>query len=809
MKFKQIDINCFKSFPEFTSFPIDNGLTGIVGPNGCGKSNVVEALKWVMGETSAKSLRGTGMEDVIFNGTSDRPSKNFCEVTLKLENDIKNKLSKDPEEIEVKRKLEKDKGSKYFLNGREVRAKDIHILFADLSTGPHSPSMVSQGRIGNLITAKPTDRRAILEEAAGIGGLHARRHEAELRLSAAENNLNKADDIMKQTENQLKNLQKQAAEASKYKLISEDIKRKDAGLIYLGFLKIEKEIQQNKDALNEIEDEISAINIDKNYNLENLKKLENEIKPTRDKSEEQNTKLQKILLDADKINEEEKRVKETIDNIKVENKNITSDITRENEIILKSGNNEDRLKSEREELLDIEKNYYEIEKQSTDDYKKALNKLSQLQVKIKDFFETVILYLKNKDDVNTDNIRNEFNTHLSEIADQQEIYATRFGKYDLVKQESIKRKERLLNIEKEVKNWRDLKENSNIKLIDLKNKMKLNEEKLELEEIKPKEIAEKKGSYSQNIKNIKEILDQYKIELTNKETAIVNINENLNKINNSILEKTEKRVRSQTIIEGLKNRIRETEQKCLIDFKIEIHNIPEYSKIDGLSDKDYDELQNEIIDLRKKRDQMGAVNLRADNETKDLKDKIDKMMKDRTDLVHGIQKLKGSINDLNQKGRERLLEAFEKVGRKFNDVYTKLFAGGSARLEMVESDDPLEAGLELLVSPPGKKLQSITLLSGGEQALTALALIFAVFLINPAPICVLDEVDAPLDDANVTRFCGLLDELTTLTDTKFIIITHHALTMSRMNRLFGVTMSERGVSQLVSVNLDKAEELVA
>ena len=400
--------------------------------------------------------------------------------------------------------------------------------------------MVSQGRIGNLITAKPTDRRAILEEAAGIGGLHARRHEAELRLSAAENNLNKADDIMKQTENQLKNLQKQAAEASKYKLISEDIKRKDAGLIYLSFLKIEKEIQQNKDALNEIEDEISAINIDKNYNLENLKKLENEIKPTRDKSEEQNTKLQKILLDADKINEEEKRVKETIDNIKDENKNVASDITRENEIILKSGNNEDRLKSEREELLDIEKNYYEIEKQSTDDYKKALNKLSQLQVKIKDFFETVISYLKNKDDVNTDNIRNEFNMHLSEIADQQEIYATRFGKYDLVKQESIKRKERLLNIEKEVKNWRDLKENSNIKLIDLKNKMKLNEEKLELEEIKPKEIAEKKGSYSQNIKNIKEILDQYKIELANKETAIVNINESLNKINNSILEKTEK-----------------------------------------------------------------------------------------------------------------------------------------------------------------------------------------------------------------------------------------------------------------------------
>ena len=305
------------------------------------------------------------------------------------------------------------------------------------------------------------------------------------------------------------------------------------------------------------------------------------------------------------------------------------------------------------------------------------------------------------------------------------------------------------------------------------------------------------------------MINSYKNDLDNKETKIINTNETLSKINNSILEKTEKKVRSQTIVEGLQSRLRETEQKSLIEFKIDINEIPEYANSNNFENKSINELQEEIINLKKKRDQMGAVNLRADNETKELKDKIEKMMRDRTDLVHGIQKLKGGINELNQKGRERLLEAFEKVSRKFNDVYTKLFAGGSARLEMVESDDPLEAGLELLVSPPGKKLQSITLLSGGEQALTALALIFAVFLINPAPICVLDEVDAPLDDANVTRFCGLLDELATLTDTKFIIITHHALTMSRMNRLFGITMSERGVSQLVSVNLDKAEELVA
>ena len=246
-----------------------------------------------------------------------------------------------------------------------------------------------------------------------------------------------------------------------------------------------------------------------------------------------------------------------------------------------------------------------------------------------------------------------------------------------------------------------------------------------------------------------------------------------------------------------------------MDFNLDLQSIPGFSNIENIKEMKLEDAYSHLDILKKGRDSLGAVNLRADNETKELQEKIDKMMEDRKDLVQGLQKLKSSINDLNQKGRERLLDAYDKVNRKFNDVYTKLFAGGNARLELIESDDPLEAGLELLVSPPGKKLQSITLLSGGEQALTALALIFAVFLINPAPICVLDEVDAPLDDANVTRFNSLLDDLTKITSTKFLIITHHALTMSKMNRLYGVTMADRGVSQLVAVNLDKAEELVA
>ena len=809
MKFKEIEVSGFKSFADKTNFYFEKGLTGIVGPNGCGKSNVVEALRWVMGETSAKSLRGSGMEDVIFNGTSNRPSKNICEVSIKLENNDDVAQFKGIPEIEIKRKLEKDKGSKYYINGKEVRAKDVQIVFADLSTGPHSPSMVSQGRVGALITAKPTDRRAILEEAAGIAGLHARRHEAELRLNAAENNLKKADDLMKQTENQLKNLVKQAEEASKYKEISDEIRRYEAAIILLNSIQVEKEIEENKDKLNEFEDEISAVNIEKNFNENEIEKLKAEIQPINIKSNELSSNLQKLKIEFDQINKDEERVKIEIEKIKKDIKLTYSDISREKEIIANSTNNEERLIKERNDIAEVEKNYYEIEKAATDDYKDSLNQLNKAKEALKSFFNKLINIVKNKEEINEDAIQQEFYKEFENIENQQEKYASRFGKYDLVKQEAIKRKERLNNIDKEIQNWRDLKENSTNKLSELKEKVNSLENGLEKEEDKPRQIAEKRGSYQQNIKNIEEDIEGIKSNLIIKENKINELNLALKKINESTLQKTEFRVRSQTIIEGLRSKLKELQQKSLIDFNIDLNGIADFSKIENLNQLSIEDAQNHLDLLKKSRESMGAVNLRADNETKELQDKIDKMMNDRKDLVHGLQKLKSSINDLNQKGRERLLDAFEKVNRKFNDVYTKLFAGGNARLELIESDDPLEAGLELLVSPPGKKLQSITLLSGGEQALTALALIFAVFLINPAPICVLDEVDAPLDDANVTRFNGLVEELTRLTDTKFVIITHHALTMSKMNRLYGVTMAERGVSQLVAVNLDKAEELVA
>ena len=346
------------------------------------------------------------------------------------------------------------------------------------------------------------------------------------------------------------------------------------------------------------------------------------------------------------------------------------------------------------------------------------------------------------------------------------------------------------------------------------NELKIRKEKIvqnliNLEKL-PENIAVEKGQTLQMIKTTEQ--EKLKIEEeTNKAEVIYeDHNKKLKAVQEMIMLAREKRASASAKAEGLQDRKRDLLEHIESDLKLNESNLFNSSNLFGKDILPEALEQEEALDTKKRaRDKLGSVNLRADEETKQSKMEITKMQKDREDLVSAIIKLKASINELNQKGRERLIEAFEKVNRKFNEVYTKLFNGGSAKLELVDSEDPLEAGLEMLVSPPGKRLQSITLLSGGEQALTALSLIFAVFLTNPAPICFLDEVDAPLDDANVTRFCNLLEELVKITRTKFIIVTHHALTMSKMDRLYGITMPEKGVSQLVAVDLEKAEELVA
>ena len=798
MEFKKIQLNGFKSFADKTNFLIENGLTGIVGPNGCGKSNIVESLRWVMGETSAKSMRGSGMEDVIFSGTSNKPSKNIAEVSVTVanENNEGPVQFRELDEINVRRKIEKDKGSKFYINDKEVRARDAQMFFADLSTGAHSPSMISQGRIGALVTAKPTDRRAILEEAAGISGLHVRRHEAELRLSAAENNLKRADELRRQQERQLANLQKQAEEATKYKNISDEIKKIEAGLYYLKLLEIDKEIKIENEINTEAETEVSGFN-NKINELEKLIKTEvDKITPLREKNIENLSKIQRLNLELKSLDEENSRIQDEIENVKKSLQTIDDDISRERGIVIDANSNEKRLKEEKSELIEIDSKYYQTEKQSNEDLENSKNKLKSEIDKIKQLINSK----KNDDAIKA----------LDDCQFVIEEYADSYSKNQNIKRESVKRNERIAIIDKEIESWKNLLSNSEkmvAELSDRKNKLNVQRDKLDNQ---PKFQAEKKGQISENLRISENEKNENEQIINTTDEKIDTLRNQLNEIQEQSIQIRERKASSGATIEGLKKRKNDLVDRIISELNLTEENILENSNLFGVEELPDAVNQEDLLDKKKQeREKLGSVNLKADEETVKYETEIKKMEQDRADLVTAIIKLKDSINELNQKGRERLIEAFDKVNRKFNEVYTKLFNGGNAKLELVDSDDPLEAGLEMLVSPPGKRLQSITLLSGGEQALTALSLIFAVFLTNPSPICVLDEVDAPLDDANVTRFCGLLEELIKITNTKFIIVTHHALTMSKMNRLYGVTMPEKGISQLVAVDLQKAESMVA
>ena len=856
MEFKKIQLNGFKSFAEKTNFLIEEGLTGIVGPNGCGKSNIVESLRWCMGETSAKSMRGSGMEDVIFSGTSNKPSKNIAEVLVSLSNDNKDGPLQynELDEIEIRRKIEKDKGSKFYINGKEVRAKDAQMFFADLSTGAHSPSIISQGRIGALVTAKPSDRRAILEEAAGIAGLHVRRHEAELRLGAAENNLKRADELRRQQERQLANLQKQAEEAAKYKSISEEIKKVEAGL-YLRLLEIDNEIKVENEINNEADDQVKSFN-DKleDLSMKIIEKNKN-VNPIREKNQENLSKIQRLNLELKSLDEEKDRVNDEIQSIRKALSVIDEDIVREKSIIIDANSNEKRLREEKENLITVDSKYYETEKLSGLDLVNAKGKLKDEQDKLERILENLNLDTLKKNSETIDlaseqldkakemlsenningatNLIDECKINLSflkmkinemhdndlaitvtkkneEIKSLQEEYAEAFSTNQNIKKESIKRSERIKIIDQEIESWKNLLVNSEKMINELNSRKDTQQKKLDSLEKQPQTQAERKGQISESLRISEKEKSDNEILIDELDKEINELRSNLNTTKEESIEIRERKASSGATIDGLNKRRNDLLERVSTELNLKEEEILNFSNLKDVSEYPDTVTQEELLDERKReREKLGSVNLRADEETSKYEDEIKKMEKDRQDLVTAIIKLKESITELNQKGRERLLDAFEKVNRKFNEVYTKLFNGGSAKLELVDSDDPLDAGLEMLVSPPGKRLQSITLLSGGEQALTALSLIFAVFLTNPAPICVLDEVDAPLDDANVTRFCNLLTELTKITSTRFIIVTHHALTMSKMDRLYGVTMPEKGISQLVAVDLQKAESMVA
>ena len=862
MKFKKIKILGFKSFVDQTDIDIEEGLTGIVGPNGCGKSNVVESLRWCMGETSPKSMRGSGMEDVIFSGTADRPARNNAEVTIFLDNKNRNAPAEfnNDEEIQIKRKIEIERGSEYRINGKEVRARDVQRLFADLSTGAHSPSLISQGRVGALINAKPIDRRAVLEEAAGISGLHSRRHEAELKLKGAESNLQRLKDIMRQLNTQINNLQKQAKQAEAYKSISEEITRLEGIVTYLKWYNLKESFEKSDTDLKSSEQLIQKYTLEVSQATNDQAKANEKIQPLREKEIEAAAKLNRINLERESLDKEEERIKELKKSLEQTIQQNIGDYEREQyqlenalrdldalnvkkddltaEISIDDFDNEQikDLKEEKKQLEDqindLEENiekYNSIKQSKRDEWQKALINEENLKSR-----ESTLKEVEGYDDPNkwTQIFSEKFYRNLSEISEKvvkaEELSADSRKSYDKASNDAkdavtmsmqLREDLRQKDVEEKHSDWnyehqrlsKNIQSSKN-QINELKQRRIKSEEELKKITNRPEEIAQKRGQLIET-KGFAETERQYAADrLAEADNELKKYENKLRKAQNDLANVRESKGRTEATKELAESRLSELESES-----IEKYNCKPESIITKLSiSEDLETLQNNfernetrLERLKQQRDTLGVVNLRADLETKEIEQELEKMNSEKTDLETAIKKMRESIEELNKEGRTRLLKAFDVVNNHFKDVFVQLFNGGKAHLELVDSDDPLEAGLEMMVSPPGKKLQSMSLLSGGEQALTAMSLIFAVFLTNPSPICVLDEVDAPLDDANVERFCNLLDDIADKTNTKFLIITHHALTMSRMDRLFGVTMAERGVSQIVSVDLKKAEEIGA
>ena len=862
MKFKKIKVTGFKSFVDPTEIIIEEGLTGIVGPNGCGKSNVVESLRWCMGETSPKSMRSTGMEDVIFSGTSDRPARNNAEVTITLDNKDRTAPSEfnEEEEIQIKRKIEKDRGSEYRINGKEVRARDVQRLFADLSTGAHSPSLISQGRVGALINAKPIDRRAVLEEAAGISGLHSRRHEAELKLKAAETNLQRLKDIMKQLSSQISNLKKQAQQAETYKSISSEINRLEGVVMYLKWYNLKESFEKSNENLQSSESQIQKSTLEVTQATNNQARSNEKIQPLREKEIEAAAKLNRINLERESLDHEEERIKEAKNNLERTIQQIIGDFereqfqlkdaskdleilnakknhTHENQGIHEVDNEKiNSLKEEKDQLesriADLEKNidqYNVIKNSKRDDWQRTIVSNENIMSR-----QSTLKEVEGYDDTSnwTKIFSEKFYASLSEISQKvseaEEISNKAKSAYEKASNDakdaatlSLELRENLRqkDIEQKYSDWtyefqrlnKSIK-SANEHIQELTLRKKKSEEELKKISSRPEEIAQRRGQLIET-KGFAETERKFAADrLAEADNELKKIEGNLRKAQNDLANIRESKGRTEATKELAEARLKELDDESQEKFFCKPQNIIQKLEItEDLEALQFNMDRNEIKleRLKQQRETMGAVNLRADLETKEIDDELETMSTEKNELDAAIKKMRESIEELNKEGRTRLLKAFDTVNNHFKDVFVKLFNGGKAHLELVDADDPLDAGLEMMVSPPGKKLQSMSLLSGGEQALTAMSLIFAIFLTNPSPICVLDEVDAPLDDANVERFCNLLDDISEKTQTKFMIITHHALTMSRMDRLFGVTMAERGVSQIVSVDLKRAEEIGA
>ncbi len=1147
MKFSKLRLSGFKSFVEPTELVIKPGLTGIVGPNGCGKSNLLEALRWVMGESSYKSMRGAGMEDVIFSGTSSRPSRNMAEVMLTLDNEDRTAppAFNQFDQLDISRRIERDAGSAYRINGKDVRARDVQLLFADASTGARSPALVRQGQIGEIINSKPQARRRILEEAAGITGLHTRRHEAELKLRAAETNLERLEDVLAQLENQLQSLKRQARQAIRYKELSAEIRRLEAAGLYLAWKDagaaveaenrtlneftrvlgeqtravsemtrmrdqaaeglpklreteavraavlqrltleregLEREEQQALDKRRDLEGRIEQINRDLAREKELLgdtdgvmhrlaaeqaqleeatrgdgdaraaaaKALQAEadkLAAAQAKADEANAKLSDLMArhnaiarqiaevearvardeadlartrdkhaaivaetggddatqslsgdidtavasaaaaetaattaetshqavrarqaEAHQAYDEARRKSEAlttevrtltkllhvaddelwpplIDALKVETGyetalgaalgddidapadeaapvhwralpeladapalpaglkrladvvkappalarrlnmvaivskaegaklqrdlkpgqrlvSLEGDLWRwdgytaaadaptaaakrlaernrlvalQAESALASAATEKAraaLEKVREEVRQAEADErntrqawreataaVEVARKALSEHERVMGERMRQASVLEETARRIEAQLGEAREAlskvkaeqaglpDTTGVEDELRSVRATVDQQRATYTEVRAAHDGLERDARARAQRLAAIETEKKQWAQRAERANGQIGELEKRAEgLRAELGSLADL-PKQFEVRRTKLLNAAAEADKERQQAADALAEAENALKTRDGELRDANEALVRTREEHARAGARSEAAEARVEEARQRIAEALQCKPEDVAARAGIDADKLPPADEAEQKLASLKDQRERLGAVNLRAEEEATEISTQVETMITERDDLVQAIGKLRHGISSLNREGRTRLLEAFDRVNANFSSLFETLFGGGKAELKLIESDDPLEAGLELIANPPGKKPTVLSLLSGGEQALTAMALIFAVFMTNPSPICVLDEVDAPLDDHNVERFCNLLDAMLERTETRFLIITHHGLTMARMHRLFGVTMMERGVSQLVSVDLETAEGL--
>jgi chromosome segregation protein len=1145
MKLTRLRLIGFKSFVEPTDFVIEPGLTGVVGPNGCGKSNLVEAVRWVMGEASHKAMRAAEMGDVIFSGNNGRPARNHAEVAVQVDNSERNAPAafNDAETLEVSRRIEREQGSTFRVNGREVRARDVAMLFADASTGSRSPALVHQGRIGEIIQARPDQRRRVLEEAAGISGLHARRHEAELRLKAAEHNLARVEDVIGQLAAQVAALKTQARQAVRYRNISGQVRRTEALLFHLRWTGARAELADAERAQDEAVRVVAARMSEQTQASTRQAQIAAGLPALREAEAKAAAALQRLIIARETLEREEARAKERIGELDRRLEQYTADLERERTLaadaaaaLERLGAEEAGLKAEAEvnsgllsgvnqrvekadaALATSEKSFAELtgaladlsarrnqllaavrehgeraEKlkselsnieagltatgsgepdlpglsaalaaaqdalaqaeaaaraaeaahtaareqidaartpliateravQRLDTEARTINKLLAIENKnlwppvmdaltvAKDYEKALGAALGDDLDAPTGDSapirwagaeRNPADPALPEGAAALANFvqgppelARRLAQIGVVERadgprlaKMLKPGQRLVSREGDLWRWdgftvaahaltgaaRRLAERGRLQAIqselvsahadvearrqavaaaeaaltsaaaaetqaraDWREAQHMTDAARETHAAAEREIARnaarisalkeaqariaasrdetivardeadntlaalpaaaeleaKLAAVNEVIANERSVCAEVRVEaqtitreaeLADRRLAAIgaecaqwserqkrataqiatigqrsaeaererselkNAPQKFADMRQSLIGEIEsataaRRTDADRLAQGenslaeadkaaratleavgearaqaargeerrdaAKRRLADIEHEIRDLFDIEPAAAAELAELKaGAELPSTAEAEEKLDRIRRERERLGAVNLRAEQELNEVEAQHQKLVGERDDLIEAIKRLRQGIHSLNHEARERLLASFAVVNQNFQKLFSELFGGGNAELQLIEHEDPLEAGLEIMAKPPGKKPATLSLLSGGEQALTALALIFAVFLTNPAPICVLDEVDAPLDDYNVERFCDLLHEMTGATDTRFIIITHNPITMARMNRLYGVTMAERGISQLVSVDLEGAVKL--